>query len=159
MRKIWNRPNQPVWSLVTKDESGLANFNICTYVTSISMEPKLMLIAIYEGTKTLANIELNRRGLLQLLSEDLAPVVRVCGQMSGHSINKLARLQKRYTFSEQAGFPYFTDAAGYMELQFTELIKTEGDHVLGVARVLSARNLNDTPILTTNYLKDNHYTR
>lgn len=159
MRKLWNRPDLPVWSLVTKDDTGHVNYNICTYVTSVSMEPKLMLVALYHGTKTLENIERTRHGLLQLLSEELAPAVRICGQQSGHTVDKLARLQKRYVFGEEAGLPYFTAAAGYMELLFTELVTVGGDHVLGVAKVVQARNLHDVPVLTTTYLKDNHFTR
>lgn len=159
MRKIWNRPDLPVWSLVTKDQTGQANFNICTYVTSVSMEPKLMMIALYKGTKTLATIKESRRGLLQLLTEDLAPAVRVCGQMSGHTIDKFARLKKRYSFGEWSGLPYFTNAAGYMELEFAELIENEGDHILGIARVVTAKNLHDKPILTTTYLRNNKFTR
>lgn len=159
MRKLWNRPDQAVWSLVTKDAAGRPNFNICTYVTSVSMEPKLMMVAIYQGTKTLENVKSNNQALLQLLTQELAPVVRVCGQMSGHKIDKFTRLKKRYDFSEQAGLPYFTAAAGFMELEFTKLIEIEGDHVLGLARVIQHKNLHDAPILTTNYLKDNHFTR
>jgi flavin reductase (DIM6/NTAB) family NADH-FMN oxidoreductase RutF len=123
------------------------------------MEPKLMMIALYTDTKTLANIEVSRHGLLQLLTEDLAPAVRVCGQMSGHTVDKFARLKKRYSFDERSGLPYFTKAAGYMELEFTELIENDGDHVLGLARVVMAKNLHDEPILTTTYLRDNKFTR
>lgn len=159
MRKLWNRPNLPVWSLVSKDAEGHPNFNICTYVTSVSMEPKLMLVAIYKGTKSLENIRLSRHGLLQLLTKELAPAVRVCGQMSGHSMNKFARLQKRYTFAEHGGFQYFESAAGFMELEFVELIESEGDHVLALARVLVSKNLHEATILTTDYLKDNHFIR
>ncbi len=159
MRKLWNRTTHPVWSLTTRSQSGQANFNICTYVTSVSMEPKLMLIALYRGTKTLENIEESRHGLLQLLTEDLAPVVRVCGQLSGHQVDKFTRLKRRYAFGEQSGLPYLSAAAGYMELEFTELIETAGDHVLGLARVVTAKNLHDKPILTTTYLKDNKFTR
>ena len=159
MRKLWNRPSLPVWSLVTKDATGRANMNICTYVTSVSMEPKLMLVAVYAGTKTLENITLHKHGLLQLLTEELAPAVRVCGQMSGHSIDKTARLKKRYELHEHASLPYFAQAAGYMELLFTSITKTAGDHVLALAEVKHAKNLTDRPLLTTDYLKDHKYIR
>lgn len=49
------------------------------------MTPKEMLVAVYQGTQTHANIFQNPTApvLLQLLTEPLAPVVRVCGQQSG----------------------------------------------------------------------------
>jgi len=159
MRKLWNRPSLPVWSLVTKGQNGVVNMNICTYVTSVSMEPKLMLVALYHGTKTLENARASKAGVLQLLCEDLAPVVRVCGQMSGQDIDKLARLRKRYKINDDALLPYFKEAVGYMELAFTSFTETGGDHTLALASVVRAKNLSDEPILTTDYLKEHKFTR
>ena len=89
MRKIWNRPNQQVWSLSTINEQSVANMNICTYVTSVSMEPKLLIVAVYHGTQTLKNLTQTKRAHLQLLSEELSPVTRICGHISGSKINKI----------------------------------------------------------------------
>ncbi len=161
MRKLWNRPNLPVWSLVTKDARGQFNMNICTYVTSVSMEPKIQLVAVYEGTKTLANILADTTApvLLQLLSEELAPVVRVCGQQSGNTIDKITRLQKRYEFLEHDGIPYFAKAAGVMQLEELTVTNCGGDHQLLTGEVTWSQNLHDVPLLTTEYLKTNKFTR
>ncbi len=153
MRKIWNRPNMSVWSLVTLDQQGIPNFNICTYVTAISMEPKQMMVAVYKGTKTLENITSQKQGLLVLLSEELAGVVRVCGQMSWHSRNKFTRLQKRFEFAYHKQYPYFTRAAGYMEVTCSDFIETGGDHILVPMQVVAVQNLHEVPLLTTDYLK------
>ena len=61
MRKVWNRPAWPVWSVSTTDQSGQGNINIATYVQAVSLDPKLMTIAVYKGTKTLANIQQSNR--------------------------------------------------------------------------------------------------
>jgi flavin reductase (DIM6/NTAB) family NADH-FMN oxidoreductase RutF len=95
MRKIWNRPEGAVWSLSTRSVSEVGNMNICTYVTVMSLKPKLMMVAVYKNTQTLKNIALGKTVVLQLLTEELAPVVRVCGRQSGKLIDKIARLQKR----------------------------------------------------------------
>lgn len=155
MRKIWNRPSLPVWSLVTRDVSGQANMNICTYVTAISMEPKLMMIAVYHNTKTLENLEARPTTpiLLQLLSATLAPVVRTCGQQSGLKINKMQRLAKRYSLAEDTNLPYFTEGAGYLILQPQRGIAVSGDHVLYTCAVVKQVNLNDVPLLTTEVLR------
>lgn len=153
MRKIWNRPNQAVWSLVTVDQGGVGNMNICTYVTSVSMEPKLIMVAVYHGTKTHANVLATNRAVLQLLSEELAPVVRVCGHVSGNTIDKVTRLRKRYEMSSCSGVPYFSKAAGYMELALQKMIPVGGDHDLAIFAVVSHKNLNDIPVLTTDYLR------
>jgi flavin reductase (DIM6/NTAB) family NADH-FMN oxidoreductase RutF len=161
MRKLWNRPDLPVWSLVTAGQEGQTNMNICTYVTSVSMTPKLMMIAVYEHTKTLENILAQPKQpiLLQLLSQSLAPVVRICGQQSGHTIDKVNRLRKKYSLSYYEELPYFVDAAGIMQLVPDSLITGEGDHCLVVAKVAWSKNLNDVPILTTEYLKRHKFTR
>jgi len=161
MRKLWNRPSLPVWSLVTKEASGKANMNICTYVTSVSMTPKEMLVAVYQGTQTHANIFQNPTApvLLQLLTEPLAPVVRVCGQQSGKKIDKMARLYKRYGIATHEDLPYFTDGAGVMLLAPTQLIEQVGDHDLLLGAVTWSKNLCDRPILTTTYLREHKFTR
>ena len=133
--------------------------NICTYVTAVSLEPKLMMVAVYKNTQTLKNVAVGKIILLQLLGEDLAPVVRVCGQMSGKHIDKISRLKKRYELKEEAGLHYLSEAAGFMLLEVEQLLETSGDHYLLVGKVLKAKNLHDKTILTTTFLKTNGYIR
>ncbi|MEM9336913.1 MAG: flavin reductase [Patescibacteria group bacterium] len=153
MRKLWNRSNQAVWSVSTMDESGATNMNIATYVTAVSLEPKLMMVAVYKDTKTLENLKCSNRCLLQLLSIDLAPVVRVCGKFSGKKIDKIKRLQKRYEIREQSGLPYFALSAGYMEITIIDWLAIQGDHEIAVGEVTAHVNLNNNEVLTTNYLR------
>ncbi|MBY0538209.1 flavin reductase family protein [Patescibacteria group bacterium] len=155
MRKIWNRPNQQVWSLSTIDADGVGNMNICTYVSAVSMEPKLLMVAVYHGTKTHSNLVVTKRAVLQLLSEELAPVTKVCGHLSGTKINKMNRLQKRYEVFTVHDIPVFARSAGYMELQLQKLITVGGDHDLAVCTVTSSKNLHDIPLLTTDHLRAN----
>ena len=133
--------------------------NICTYVSAVSLDPKLMMVAVYKDTQTLTNCEIGKTVLLQLLTEGLAPVVRVCGNLSGKDIDKITRLQKRYELAQQNDLYYFAAAAGFMELVIEQLIPTSGDHVLLVGKVVHGKNLHDTPILTTTYLKEHKYIR
>lgn len=159
MRKLWNRSDLAVWSLSTLSPTGVANMNICTYVTAVSLEPKLMLVAVYKDTQTLENVRVGERVLLQLLTEVLAPAVRVCGQQSGKTVDKIKRLAKRQTLNDISGLYYFEKAAGYTELQVEQLIETSGDHHLLVGRVLTSKNLHDDKILTTTYLREQGYIR
>jgi len=133
--------------------------NICTYVSAISLDPKLLLVAVYRGTKTLENCAVGKIVLLQLLTEELAPVVRVCGQQSGNTIDKISRLQKRYSLKQQNDLFYFTNAAGFIELEIEQLLENSGDHVLLVGKVIKAKNLTDETILTTTYLKEKKFIR
>lgn len=156
MRKIWNRPNMPVWSLVTRDQDDRANMNICTYVTSVSMKPKLMLVAVYKNTKTLENLTISPKEpvLLQLLTESLAPVVRICGQQSGMVIDKISRLSKRYDLALDGQLPYFTRAAGYMVLHNQIVSEIAGDHVLYTFSVAYHKTISSESVLTTDFLRE-----
>jgi flavin reductase (DIM6/NTAB) family NADH-FMN oxidoreductase RutF len=117
------------------------------------MEPKLMMVAVYHGTKTHANVVVSKRAVLQLLSEELAPVVRVCGHLSGTAVDKIARLRKRYEITTVNDTPIFAAAAGYMELKLQNLLATDGDHHLAIFAVVNYKNLHDNSILTTDYLR------
>lgn len=159
MRNIWNRPASAVWSLSTESTTGVGNMNICTYVSAVSLSPKLMMVAVYKNTQTIKNCIVGKKVLLQLLTEDLAPAVRVCGQKSGKDINKIARLEKRYELAKHANLFYFENSAGFIELEIEQMLETSGDHVLLIGKVVKAKNLADTNILTTDYLKKNNYIR
>lgn len=154
MRKLWNRAPFPVWSLSTIDSQGKGNMNICAYVTSVSMQPKMMILAIYHHTKTMSNVKNNHRALLQLLTHDHIDIVHLCGRQSGTATDKISRIEKKHELSYKNDIPYLKDCAGYMELEFTDFLEVGGDHLLAVATVISSKNLADTEILTTEYLKE-----
>lgn len=154
MRKLWNRPALPVWSLSTTDGHGNENMNICTYVTSISMQPKIMLIAVYHHTKTLDNLKKQPRALLQLLTQNHLGIVHTCGRQSGNSVDKIAKVHKKHSIAYKNELAYMKDVAGYMEVQITELRDVGGDHMLAIAEVIASKNISDEEILTTTYLKE-----
>lgn len=133
--------------------------NIATYVQAVSLDPKLMSIALYKNTKTLTNVRQTKRALLQLLPESLAPVVRVCGQKSGNDIDKITRLQKRFELKQHNDMYYFTNAAAFVDLKLVDLHDVGGDHLLGTFAVVKQKNLHDVPILTTDYLREHNYIR
>ena len=69
MRRPWNIINLPIYSLQTVDKDGKLNMNICTYVSVVSMKPKIYSIAVYYGTKTFENLENSDYVVLQILSK------------------------------------------------------------------------------------------
>ena len=46
MKRPWNIINPPIYSLVTYDETDNLNMNICSYVSAVSLKPKLYSIAM-----------------------------------------------------------------------------------------------------------------
>lgn len=126
MRKPWNLPELPVYSLATYHE-GVVNMNICTYVTAVSLDPKIMMVAVYENTKTLENILSSNTAILQILHKEQAPLARILGKKSGITYNKFQYLNKKNMLTEWKNFPVLKDACAYVELEKLSFLKT-GDH-------------------------------
>jgi len=126
--------------------------HICTYVTGASMEPKRMAVAVYKGTKTLELVEKEKEFVLQLLSKDQFSLIKLLGQTSGRTVDKLARLQKKRLLAEWKTYPVLNTALAYMELSIIQTMDA-GDHVLFLCDVKSFRNNLDGEALTLNILR------
>jgi flavin reductase (DIM6/NTAB) family NADH-FMN oxidoreductase RutF len=151
MRKPWNLPELPVYSLATSDE-GVVNMNICTYVTAVSIDPKIMMVAVYEHTKTLENILASDTAVLQILHKDQAPLVRILGKKSGITYNKYLYLKKKDMLTEWKNFTVLKDVCAYMELEKISFLKT-GDHFSYFFKVKNAVSRRQE-VLTTQDLRN-----
>ena len=159
MRKLWNRSPAGVWSLVTTDKADRPNMNICSYVSAVSMDPKLLMVAVYKGTQTRDNVRDGSAVLMQLLTEDQAHFVRLLGKQSGRNVDKVARLTQRGLLSYAKSLPFLIDAAGYITGTIDSIHKINGDHDLVVIRVGTTKTLSSQPVLTTEYLRQHGYIR
>ena len=128
------------------------NMNICTYVTAVSMQPKKMIVAVYENTKTLELVNKNPQFVLQVLAEGQYRLVDLLGKKSGHTIDKISRLEKRKLLTEWNGFKILKDALAVMELKVTNTIPG-GDHKIFLCDVAGYKNLHDGNALTLNDLR------
>ena len=88
MKRPWNIIDSPIYSLQTVDRNGKINMNICTYVTAVSMKPKIYAIAIDYNTLTYENVKNSNVFALQLLSKDQIELVKKFGKKSGYKFNK-----------------------------------------------------------------------
>ena len=150
-KKPWNRVDLPVYSVSSKGITD--NMHICTYVSAVSMQPKRMMVALYAGTRTLANATKTRHFVLQLLHEDQYRLVNQLGKLSGNNIDKISRLQKRNLLSTWNNYFILKDALAVMELQTIEIIPA-GDHTMFLCDVISYKNLNEGKALTTRILNE-----
>jgi flavin reductase (DIM6/NTAB) family NADH-FMN oxidoreductase RutF len=152
MKRPWNRVNLPVYSISSK-HAEQENMHICTYVSSVSMSPKRMMVAIFNGTKTLELAEKEKHFVLQLLADNQYNLVKLLGQSSGKTINKIGRLEKRKLIGMWKNFKVLKEALAYMELK-TINISSAGDHVVFVCDVISFYNNLPGEPLTLNLLRD-----
>ena len=128
------------------------NMNICTYVSAVSMQPKRMMVAIYENTKTLDLVNKNLHFVLQILATAQYRLVDLLGKKSGHSVDKISRLEKRNLLTEWNEFKILKESIAIMELKVIDTIEG-GDHNIFLCDVVAYKNLNDGNALTLDDLR------
>ena len=157
MRKPWNLPSYPFYSLITEkwDEinpqmeilkESPRNMNIMTYVIPVSMSPKHYIIALYRDTQSLANWQMSHRGILQILAPTHSSLVRVLGKKSWRSYDKMAYLAKKRLLTWEY---HLIGISWYIELEEIEkLAGGDGDHILYLCRVVSSRSYHEKALNT-----------
>jgi flavin reductase (DIM6/NTAB) family NADH-FMN oxidoreductase RutF len=151
MKKPWNVINLPVYSLVTHDGQTY-NMNICTYVSAISMQPKLYTIAVYEKTKSLQNMLESETAVLQILHKNHSSLVKILGKKSGLLYDKLKYLHKKNLLTDWKGFKVLKNTCSLL-LLYKISYQVTGDHHLFIFEVRSYQSFSDQ-VLTTGYLKE-----
>lgn len=151
MKRPWNIIDLPVYSLVSYDTSDNLNMNICTYVSAVSMKPKIYSIAIDFNTKTYQNLITSDKFVLQLLSKENISLVRTLGKKSGKKINKDSYLKKKKLINWK-GYDVLSDVCALIELKKNNEIKTQGDHHIFIFDAISYKSITDKNILTTDDL-------
>lgn len=154
MKKLWNIPDMPVWSISTCNTDGASNMNICTYMTPVSMQPKKYVIAVYPNTQTYNNIQHSKYVIAQLLSEEQAVLVRRLGKKSSLLFPK--KMQPILASTAIDGKLHFlTQSIGYFILKKETALLTAGDHDIAVFSVEKTVYLNPLKkVLTLAYLKE-----
>jgi flavin reductase (DIM6/NTAB) family NADH-FMN oxidoreductase RutF len=150
MKRPWNIPDMPVYSLATYNN--MLNMNICTYVTAISMKPKLYGIAIYNNTKTLENVEQSDYAVLQLLHPSQYSLVNFLGKKSGKNYNKQDYLLKKGLLWLWDGYEVLKNISACLLLKKVSFQQT-GDHVLYVWEVEKYVSFH-SEVLTTSILSE-----
>ena len=150
-KRPWNLPNLPVYSLQTISKDGVLNFNICTYVSSVSMKPKRFMVAVYKGTKTLENLENGSKANLILLSKENINLVRTFGKKSGKDIDKFSKIKD--TTVDFQNMPVFTTAVAVIKLKPLQTLDA-GDHIIYLFDLEKYKTLSQSPVLYLSDLRD-----
>lgn len=151
MKKPWNIAELPVYSLATSNEN-IVNMNICTYVVPVSMHPKLYAVAVYRDTKTLANLSNSETAVLQYLSREQYPLVRVLGRKTGHTYNKQSYLTRKGLLERWNGHDVLINTAARVLLQKISSSQ-QGDHHLFIMQALRSQSFH-ADVLTTGILSE-----
>lgn len=146
MKRPWNIVNMPVYSLATYRD-GEVNMNVCTYVTSVSMKPKLFMVAVDYTTQTFENLQSETNPVLQILSEDHARLVPLLGKKSGKQVNKQQKLAAGNHLDTWNGHQVLKGACGYLELKKGGQENIGGDHELFWFEVTKSSTKSESGIL------------
>jgi flavin reductase (DIM6/NTAB) family NADH-FMN oxidoreductase RutF len=152
MKKPWNLPDLPVYSLATQSALGF-NMNICTYVTAVSMKPKRFAVAVYHDTRTLENCLASDTVVLQLLCADQTDIVRLLGKKSALRVDKQAPLQRKQRVMSWAGFTVLREAAAWIKLRKISH-QDAGDHVLFLYDVETYKVNRDEDLMSLRHLRE-----
>jgi flavin reductase (DIM6/NTAB) family NADH-FMN oxidoreductase RutF len=150
MRRPWNLIDCPVYSLATYAD-GQVNMNICTYVTAISMEPKIYAIAIYKNTKSLENMLKSEHAILQFLHPEQFKLIKNLGQRSGNTFDKHKYLSKNNLLESWHGYDVLKNTSARILLHKIDYKET-GDHLLFTFRAEKYKSYHPE-VLTSEILR------
>jgi flavin reductase (DIM6/NTAB) family NADH-FMN oxidoreductase RutF len=79
----------PTYSMATCDTNGTTNMNILTYATPVCVRPdRVWALGLFKGTLSYENFLVTKSCVLQLLTEQHIPLVKLLGGSSGKEVDK-----------------------------------------------------------------------
>jgi len=148
MKRPWNIISPPVYSLITHDVNGKLNMNICTYVSAVSMQPKMYSIAIDYTSKTYKNLEKSTKVVLQLLSSENLKVIRKLGKVSGRLFDKERYLNSYNLLENWKEHKVLKGVSAILELEKNSEVRHHGDHAIFFFNVIGFKTFSETNILS-----------
>ena len=146
VRRPWNIVNVPIYSLATYAGENI-NMNICTYVSAVSMKPKIYMIAVDYSTHTYEMLKNGAKAVLQLLDQSQINLVKPLGKKTGKNFDKQQYLQKKEHLSVWNGHTVLRDACAYLELNILDQKNIDGDHQLFWFEVKKSKTISEDGIL------------
>lgn len=146
VKRPWNIIDVPVYSLATYDGDRV-NMNVCTYVTAISLKPKIFMIAIYYGTRSMELLERSNEVVLQIMHQDHVPLINELGKKSGASFDKHDFLLSENLLTLWNGKQVLKNACGYLQLEKMGRKNVSGDHELFWFEVKKSKTISEEGVL------------
>lgn len=153
VKRPWNIVDMPIYSLATYSGDHV-NMNICTYVSAVSMQPKLFMVAVDYNTQTFENLKTSDKVVLQILHEDQQSLVNLLGKNSGKSVDKHERLAKKNLLTDWKGNTVLKGACGYLQMRVTDRANVHGDHEIFYFQVETSSTKREDGILMFQQLID-----
>ena len=157
--------NSPVFSLAILAEDGRTNMNLVTYATPVSIRPdRVWAIGIYKETYSYDCFRKSGKGILQLLTEDHTPLVRLLGGSSGRDVHKRDECHKlgvdwiSVTDNNDCGTEehplVLPKCASYLFLELQHQLIDGGTHDIALCRATQTLTDSDAPHLESGKLRE-----
>ena len=154
----------PTYSMATINADGTStNMNILTYATPVSVRPdRVWSIGLYKETLSYQNFLRTRSCVLQLLTEQHIPLIKLLGGSSGNQVNKQEECEKlgfiwgslSATDESPSVLP---DCAYYLKLSAIGELIDCGSHCVAICKVeemLVSDDEKKTDYVSTAQLRD-----
>jgi flavin reductase (DIM6/NTAB) family NADH-FMN oxidoreductase RutF len=117
------------------DKQGRPNAAPFSFVTPVSANPPLVLIASAPTRHTLSNIRETGEFVLNTVSESILDRMWLCSKAFPKGVSEIKEAGLTERKSQRVGVPSIEECTGWIECRL-EFEKEAGDHILVVGRVL-----------------------
>jgi flavin reductase (DIM6/NTAB) family NADH-FMN oxidoreductase RutF len=156
----------PTYSLATNNEGdGGTGMNIMTYASPMSVSPdRLWAIGLFKNTQSHANFIREKRGVLQLLTANHIPLVKLLGGSSGFDVDKQAACEElgcawktlldEDDVTDDSHPLVLPDCHSYLVLTQHGPIIDGGSHDIAICKVEAMYTASTKPYLSTSALRE-----
>jgi len=121
----------------TIDKNGISNAAPVSFVSPLSAQPPLVMIALRPERHTLANIRETKDFVLNLPQEDLLNEVMICSKPFPKGVSEIKEAKLTELKAKKVQAPRIAECLGWIECKFlTEYLA--GDHQIIVGEILVA---------------------
>ena len=156
MRRPWNITNSAIYSLLSFEQNGVFNMNICSYVSPISKNPRQYIVGLDYNSKTYSNVHKSKTAVLQLLSIENMNLINVLGKKSGNKYDKKKFLEKKKLLSNFGEIQVLRHICALILIEKKYETKKNGDHAIFIFNVKKTKTFRDDSVLSTNDLIKNN---
>lgn len=126
----------------TVDKNGVSNAAPLSFVSPLSAEPALVIIALRPERHTLANIRETKDFVLNLPGEELLDKLMICSKAFPKGVSEIKEAGLTESKAKKVKSPRIAECFGWLECKFvTEY--TVGDHQLIIGEILIAEIKDD----------------
>ena len=142
LKDFWKLMSPRLTALVTTmDSKGRADVSPFSWISPISFNPPLLMIAVGPNKHSYWNLTQKKEFVVNIPTEKMLDKIWTAGEKWDAEISKIERAGLQTGKSEKVGPPRLTECAANIEC-YLEETKKAGDHIIIIGRIVSI-NVNE----------------